>query len=123
MDFAARLAAERGASIAAVSVVTVPLELPLDSQLEEEEARAEEALDAAAAIAELYGVRVTGRLVRARHPGRAIVDEALGRQAEIIIMGAPRSDRRRRTIFSETVDFVLKHAPSRVMVAAGRRAA
>jgi basic amino acid/polyamine antiporter, APA family len=123
MDFAARLAAERGASIAAVSVVTIPLELPLDSQLEEEEARAEEALDAAAAIAELYGVKVTGRLVRARHPGRAIVDEALGRQAEIIIMGAPRSDRRRQTIFSDTVDFVLKHAPSRVMVAAGRRAA
>jgi basic amino acid/polyamine antiporter, APA family len=123
MDFAARLAAERGASIAAVSVVTIPLELPLDTRLEEEEAAADEALDRAAAIGELYGVDVTGRLVRARSAGRAIVDEAISRGSEIIVMGAPRRDRPRRAVFGDTVDFVLKNAPVRVMVAAGRKAA
>jgi nucleotide-binding universal stress UspA family protein len=41
--------------------------------------------------------------------------------AEIIVLGAPRG--RHRAIFGHTVDYVLKHAPSRVMVAAGRRAA
>jgi basic amino acid/polyamine antiporter, APA family len=122
IDLACRLATDRGASIAAVSVVVVPLELPLDTRLEEEEQRAYEALDAAAAIAELYGVNVTERLVRARHPGRAIVDEAVRRQSEIIVMGAPRAHGR-RAVFSDTVDFVLKHAPCRVMVAAGRKAA
>src|SRR6266516_3272950 len=76
IDLACRLAAERRASIALVSVITVPLELPLDTQLEAEEARADAALDAAAAIAELYGVDVTERIVRARSAGRAIVDEA-----------------------------------------------
>jgi APA family basic amino acid/polyamine antiporter len=123
MDLAARFATERGASIAAVSVVEVPLELPLDTRLEEEEAAADEALDRAAAIAELYGVDVTGRLVRARSAGRAIVDEAVRRGSEIILMGAPRRDRPRRAVFSDTVDFVLKNAPVRVMVAAGRKAA
>ncbi|HEY3017834.1 MAG TPA: universal stress protein [Gaiellaceae bacterium] len=123
VDFAARLASERRASIAAVSVVPVPLELPLDATLEDEEEEADAALDAAAAIAELYGVEVTQRLVRARNPGRAIVDEATSRSSEIIVMGAPRSDRPGRAVFSDTVDFVLKHAPCRVMVAAGRRAA
>jgi APA family basic amino acid/polyamine antiporter len=122
IDFACRLAADRGASIAALSVVVVPLELPLDTRLEEEEQRAYEALDSAAAIAELYGVNVTERLVRARHAGRAIVDDATRRQSEIIVMGAPRAEGR-RAVFSDTVDFVLKHAPCRVMVAAGRRAA
>jgi basic amino acid/polyamine antiporter, APA family len=122
IDFACRLAADRGATIAALSVVVVPLELPLDTRLEDEEQRAYEALDAAAAIAELYGVNVTERLVRARHPGRAIVDEAVRRQSEIIVMGAPRSEGR-RAVFSDTVDFVLKQAPCRVMVAAGRKAA
>jgi APA family basic amino acid/polyamine antiporter len=122
IDLASRLAADRGASIAAVSVVVVPLELPLDTRLEEEEKAADRALDAAAAIGELYGVPVTERLVRARHAGRAIVDEAISRQSEIIVMGAPRSEGR-RAVFSDTVDFVFKHAPSRVMVAAGRRAA
>jgi APA family basic amino acid/polyamine antiporter len=121
IDVASRLAAERRATIAAVSVVVVPLELPLETEIEEEELRAYEALDSAAAIAELYGVQVTERLVRARRAGRAIVDEAVRRQSEIIVMGAPRSGR--RGVFSDTVDFVLKHAPCRVMVVAGQKAA
>jgi APA family basic amino acid/polyamine antiporter len=122
IDLACRLAADRGASIAALSVIVVPLDQPLDTRLEEEERMADEALDVAAAIAELYGVKFTERLVRARHAGRAIVDEATRRQSEIIVMGAPRGGRG-RGVFSETVDFVLKHAPTRVMVVAGRMAA
>jgi nucleotide-binding universal stress UspA family protein len=47
------------------------------------------------------------------------VDEAERRQAEIIVMGAPRR-RARRGVFGGTTDFVLKHAPSRVMVVAAR---
>jgi APA family basic amino acid/polyamine antiporter len=123
IDFACRLAAERGSSIAAVSVVVVPLELPLDAELPEAEAEANKALDTAIAIGELYGVNVIGRLLRARSPGRAIVREAERRQAEIIVLGAPRLDRPQRAIFSETVDFILKNAPSRVMVVAGKKAA
>jgi APA family basic amino acid/polyamine antiporter len=122
IDFAARLATERRASIAALAVIVVPLELPLDSELPAEEKRVDMALDAANAIAELYGVNVTERLVRARSAGRAIVDEATRRHSEIIVMGAPRAERR-GGVFSDTVDFVLKHAPCRVMVAAGRKAA
>ncbi|HEU5278459.1 MAG TPA: universal stress protein [Gaiellaceae bacterium] len=122
IDLACRLAADRGASIAAVSVVVLPLELPLDTRLEDEERAADEALDVAAAIAELYGVNFTERLVRARHAGRAIVDEATRRQSEIIVMGAPRAGRGRAP-FSDAVDFVLKHAPCRVMVVAGQKAA
>jgi basic amino acid/polyamine antiporter, APA family len=121
VDVACRLAAERGSSIAAVAVVVVPLELPLDTRLDEDEARAYDVLDAARAIGELYGVDVRARIVRARSAGRAIVDEADRRQTEIIVMGAPRAER--RAVFSDTVDFVLKHAPCRVMVAAGRKAA
>src|SRR5438093_2306116 len=123
IDFACRLAAERGSSIAAVSVVVVPLELPLDAELPEAEAAANQALDSAVAIGELYGVDVIGRLLRARSPGRAIVREAERRQTEIIVIGAPRADRPQRAIFSETVDFILKNAPSRVMVVAGKKTA
>jgi APA family basic amino acid/polyamine antiporter len=122
LDLACRLATDRGATISAVSVVVVPLELPLDTRLEEEERRADDALDSAAAIAELYGVNFTERIVRARHAGRTIVDEAMRRQSEIIVMGAPRAGRAGGT-FSDTVDFVLKHALSRVMVVAGQKAA
>jgi APA family basic amino acid/polyamine antiporter len=121
MDVACRLAAERRSAIAAVSVIEVPMELPLDADLPEEEARANEQLDEARTIGDSYGVRVAARLVRARGAGRAIVDEADRRRTEIIVMGAPRRNTRaRRGIFGDTVDFVLKQAPCRVMVAASR---
>jgi basic amino acid/polyamine antiporter, APA family len=126
MDLACRLAAERRATIVAMTAIEVPLELPLDAYLPEDVAAANEQLDEARAIGESYGVNVITRLVRARNAGRAIVDEAARRHAEIIVMGGPRRVRLqagRRAIFGDTVDFVLKHAPCRVMVAAGRAAA
>jgi basic amino acid/polyamine antiporter, APA family len=126
MDVACRLARERRSRIIAVTVVEVPLELPLDAYLPDDVTEANEQLDEARAIGESYGVRVTTRLVRARNAGRAVVDEAYRRSAEIIVMGGPRRVRLQRgkpAIFGDTVDFVLKHAPCRVMVAAGRAAA
>jgi APA family basic amino acid/polyamine antiporter len=126
MDVACRLARERRSRIVAMTVVQVPLELPLDAYLPAEVEEADEQLDEARAIGESYGVSVTTRLVRARSAGRAIVDEAIRRNSEIIVMGGPRRVRLqsgRRAIFGDTVDFVLKHAPCRVMVAAARAAA
>jgi basic amino acid/polyamine antiporter, APA family len=122
MDFACRLAAERRASIVAVTAIQIPLELPLDTYLPEEVQEANEQLDEARAIGESYGVRVTGRIARTRNIGRAIVDEAVRRGSEVIVMAGPRRIRLqhgRRQIFGDSVDFVLRHAPCRVMVATG----
>jgi APA family basic amino acid/polyamine antiporter len=121
VEVAARLATERAGRIVLLRVIVVPLELPLDADLSEELAEADRMLDDARVIAAPYGVRVVERVVRARHAGRAIVEEAERRVSEIIVLGAPRG--RHRAIFGHTVDYVLKHAPCRVMVAAGRRAA
>jgi APA family basic amino acid/polyamine antiporter len=126
LDLACRLASERGGSIVALTVLEVPLELPLDAELPASaERKAHELLDEARAVGDAYGVPVVGRLVRARRAGRAIVEEAERRGSEIVVMGAPRHDehRRRGRIFGGTVDFVLKNAPCRVMVAAAPRAA
>src|SRR5947208_12194484 len=120
MDFACRLAAERRASIVAVTAIQVPLDLPLDTYLPDDVLEANAQLDEARAIGESYGGRVTGRIARTRNIGRAIVDEAIRRHAEIIVMAGPRRMRLqtgRRQIFGDSVDFVLRHAPCRVMVA------
>jgi APA family basic amino acid/polyamine antiporter len=126
VDLACRLASERRGTIVALTVLEVPLDLPLDAELPgHAERKANDLLDEARAIGDAYGVDVVGRLVRARSAGRAIVEEAERRHSEIVVMGAPRHDehRRRGRIFGGTVDFVLKNAPSRVMVAAAPRAA
>jgi basic amino acid/polyamine antiporter, APA family len=121
---AARLAAERGATIAAVRVLEVPLELPIDAALPGEEEEADVLLDEARALVEGYGVRAVPRLVRARRAGPAIVEEAAHRNAELVVVGAPRRKvRRGRPVFGSTVDHVLRASSSRVLVTAGKRAA
>jgi basic amino acid/polyamine antiporter, APA family len=120
MDFACRLAAERRASIVAVTAIQVPLDQPLDAVLSEDVEEANAQLDEARAIGDSYGVRVTGRIARTRNIGREIVDEAVRRDSEVIVMAGPRRvrlQRGRRQIFGDAVDFVLRHAPCRVMVA------
>jgi basic amino acid/polyamine antiporter, APA family len=120
---AARLAAERGARVAVVHVIEVPLDLPLDVLLPDAEAEADEILDQSTALVESYGIRAVARLLRARAAGPAIVAEADRRIAELVILGAPRPRMTRGRIFGRTVDYVLKHSRSRVLIAAGRRAA
>ena len=121
VEVAARLATERAGRIVLLRVIVIPLELPLDADLSEQLEEAHLLLDKARAIAEPYGVRVVERVVRERKAGRAIVAEAERRGAEIVVLGAPRGAH--RAIFGHTVDYVLKNAPCRVMVAAGRRVA
>ncbi len=120
---AARLADERRATVAIVHVVEVPLDLPLDVDLPDAFDEADEVLDNSAAIVESYGVRAVVRLLRARTAGPAIVEEADRRNAELIVLGAPRPRVSRGRIFGGTVDYVLKHSTTRVLIAAGRRAA
>jgi APA family basic amino acid/polyamine antiporter len=121
VDVAVRLATERAGTIVLLRVIVVPLELPLDADLGDQTEEANRLLDEATALAAGYGVRTVERVVRARHAGRAIVHEAERRGSEIVVLGAPRG--MHKAIFGKTVDYVLKYAPCRVMVAAGRRAA
>ena len=120
LDLACRLAAERRAQIIALSVIEVPLELPVDAPFVEEERIANDELDEAIAIGDTYGVKVVGRLVRGRNASTEIVREAERRGAEIIVLGSPRKSLvdRRRGVFGTTVDRVLRRAPCRVMIAA-----
>jgi APA family basic amino acid/polyamine antiporter len=120
---AARLAAERRATIAIVRVLEIPLDQPLDVRLDEEEAQANRDLDDAQALVESYGVRAVTRLVRARNAGRAIVEDVRHRNAELVVVGAPRRGRGGGPIFGSTVAYVLKASPTRVLVAGGKRAA
>jgi nucleotide-binding universal stress UspA family protein len=124
VDLACRLAAERRATVVAITVIEVPLHKPLDVELPEEEYGADLLLDEAKRIGDTFGVKVISRVVRARSFGRAVVDEANRRGSEIVVVGADRRDRglSKHALFSDTVDYILKHAPCRVLVAAARRA-
>ena len=96
----------------------------MTADLPAEEATANAELDEAVAIGGSYGVRVLTRIERAHAAGPAIVAEADARDAEVIVLGSPRRKltARQSAVFGKTVDYVLKHAHCRVLVAAGETA-
>jgi APA family basic amino acid/polyamine antiporter len=78
------------ATIEAVWIFVIPMSLPLDARLPEEQIKhARQALARARAVGEEYaGVRVATATVRTRRAGFAIVDEARRRGVEAIVLGA-----------------------------------
>jgi nucleotide-binding universal stress UspA family protein len=115
---AVKLAQERGAAVVAVHVIRVPLELPLDADLFDEEERAAASLADAAELGDDLGVKVEGRAVRARSIGEAIVQAAEETGADLIVLGSSPKWRRQSRFFSPTVDYVLRKAPAEVLVVA-----
>jgi nucleotide-binding universal stress UspA family protein len=118
LDLACRLAGARSGVITALAAVEVPPLLPLDAHMVDEEARAHQLLERASAITASYGVGVSTRRVRARDAGAAILEQAALTRCEIIVLGAPRKQSRRRgpSVFGSTVEHVLKRASCRVML-------
>ncbi|HET8652816.1 MAG TPA: universal stress protein [Gaiellaceae bacterium] len=115
---AIRLAEERGCALTVIHVIQVPLDKPIDADMDEAEERAEASLAEAKLLAAEHGVSVEAEVVRSRSIGEAIVDEAAAHASDLIVMGSAPRWRRQARFFSPTVDFVLRHAPSEVMVIA-----
>jgi APA family basic amino acid/polyamine antiporter len=139
MQTAGRLAAEEnedmgegGAVIEALWIFEVPMALPLDARVPDEELkRARRALARAKAVGEEYeGVEVATAVVRARRAGEAIVHEAKRRGVEAIVLAAEEKDSTRGgmvlggkagmrdTLVGETTRYVVNKAPCRVILTA-----
>jgi APA family basic amino acid/polyamine antiporter len=115
---AIKLAEERGGRIHALHVIRVPLDLPLEARMLEQEERASASLIDAKRLAAEHGVTIEGSTVRSRAIGEAIVETAREIGADLILLGSAPRWRRQSRFFSPTVDWVLRHAPCEVMVIA-----
>jgi APA family basic amino acid/polyamine antiporter len=110
--------AEDGGSVIALHVIRVPLDLPLDAPMSDEEERAAASIAEAQLLGADHGVVVEGSVIRARTLGQAIVDEAKRTDADLVVMGSAPRWRRQSRFFSPTVDYVLKTAPCEVLIVA-----
>jgi APA family basic amino acid/polyamine antiporter len=115
---AVKLARDAGADVEALHVIRVPLELPLDAELMDQEESAEASIAEAKLLGADHGVNVEGRTVRARSIGQAIVEEAQRSGADLIVLGSAPRWRRQSRFFSPTVEYVLKKAPGEVLIVA-----
>jgi APA family basic amino acid/polyamine antiporter len=115
---AVKLAQDHGAEVIALHAIRVPLELPLDAPMFEEEERAEASIAEAKLLGSDHGVRVEGVTIRTRSIGNSIVDQAKELGADLIVLGSAPRWRRQSRFFSPTVDYVLRKASSEVLIVA-----
>jgi APA family basic amino acid/polyamine antiporter len=115
---AVALAKERGAGVYALYAILVPLEYALDAPLHDLEEQAAESLAEAVLLGEEHEVHVEPLTVRARSIGKAIVEQAVESDADLIVLGSSPRWRRQSAFFSPTVDYVLRTAPCEVLVVA-----
>jgi nucleotide-binding universal stress UspA family protein len=114
------LAKDSGAEVQAVTVVRVPRRYALDGHgLPPDVAdRVAASMEEARLLGEDHGVEVRTEVLRARSIGHAIVEEAVKRDVDVIVLGSSPRWRRQSRFFSPTVDFVLRRAPCEVLVVA-----
>jgi len=116
IELACKIAKGAEGKIYVVHTIQVKRSLPLDAELEAEAHRAEEILSQAESIADEQDYEVETDLLQTREVGPAIVDEAMERGIDVIIMGT--SHRRRLGEFNlgGVIPYVLKNAPCDVIV-------
>ena len=101
----------------AVHVVEIDWTLPLDADIAGRSEEVQRVLDSAETVAEDSKVRLEPVLLQARDVGAAIVDEAIERDADLVVLGVPF-----RTRFGgdfaigRTIPYVLQNAPCAVWV-------
>ena len=113
---ACRLAKKDKGKIRAFYVITPKRTLPIDAEIEYETRKAEEILDRAEIVAEEQDYKLETDLMQAREAGPTIVDEAVERQVDLILVGISYKRRFGQFSLGSVVPYVLKNAPCRVIL-------
>ena len=113
---ACQIARQSHGEVRAIYVIEVKRALPLDADLPAEALRGEQVLDRAELVAEAWSQEIESELLQAREVGIAIVDEAISREADLILLGINYEKRFGEFSLGKTVPYVLKNAPCRVWI-------
>ena len=113
---ACRLAKQDKAEIIAVYVIWIDRTLPLDAEIDTEVKKAETVLDRMEGIASEQNCRLETDLLQARDPAPTIVDEAIEREVDLIVLATRYRERFGQFDLGRLIPQILKHAPCRVIL-------
>jgi basic amino acid/polyamine antiporter, APA family len=102
-------------TVDALYVIHVPSQLALDGPLDREEQLGRNVLEAASLIGKREGLNVRTTLLRTRHPGKTIVDEARRLQSEVVYLGTRHAPTAERAL-GPTARYLLAERPCRIIV-------
>lgn len=113
---ACRIAKRNKGTVHVVHVIEVKRSLPLDADLEPETSEGERILLEAEKVADEQDFQVEAELLQAREAGHAVVDEAVDRGADSIILGVDYKRPFGEFQLGRLTQYVLKNAPCLVWV-------
>ena len=116
VKLACDLAKKSKAKVHVVYVIEGKRSLPLDAVIESEIEKAEKVLTRAEEIAADRDCEVETDLIQAREVGPAIVDEAMEREVDLILMGVTYKKRFGTFSLGRVIPYVLEEAPCRVLL-------
>jgi len=116
VELACWIAKRNKAKLFVIYVIEVAREHPVDAALQTEIAKAEEVLDRAERIAEKMDFEAKTELLQAREAGPAVVDLAVQRGVDLILMGMGYKRKFGQFSLGSTTPYVLKNAPCNVMI-------
>jgi len=116
MRLACRLAKKSKGKILAVYVIKIKRALPIDAEIESEIEKAEYILDHIEIVAEEQDYEVDTDVLQARDAGPSIIDEAVERGIDLILMGVKYKRRFGQFSLGNVVPYVLKNSPCPVIL-------
>lgn len=116
IKLACNLAKKPKAKVYVVYIIEVERSLPLDAQIDSETEKAERVLTHAEDIAAEEDSDIDTDLLQAREAGPGIVDEAVEREVDLIVMGMGYKRHLGTFDLGKTVPHVLKEAPCKVLL-------
>jgi nucleotide-binding universal stress UspA family protein len=111
----ASIAKPAKAEVIGIHVIEVRWNLPLDAVLEPELDRGEELLASAKKLASQAGFDLDTELLQARDAAAAIVDTAVERKVDLVVLAMPYRRRMGRVYVGKTVENVYLNAPCAVL--------
>jgi nucleotide-binding universal stress UspA family protein len=111
---ACAMARKNKGKVYAVHVIEVKRSLPLDAELPDEANSGEALLTKAERAASEADFRIDGELLQARDAGHAIVDEAMERGVDLILMGTEHKAPTGEYQMGRVTQYVVKAAPCSV---------
>ncbi len=116
LALACHLAKRNKGRVFAVYVIEVARTLPLDAELTPEARLGEDILTRSEEVARALDFEVAGELLQARDAGHAIVDEAIERNVDAIILGMSYKRPLGEFQMGHIAQYVIKNAPCQVIV-------
>jgi len=116
MRLACWMAKRDKSKLYAMYVITIKRSLPLETEIESETRRAEDLLSRMENIADSEDCRLETDLLQARDVAPTVVDEAVDKEIDLILMGVKYKRRFGQFSLGSIVPEILKSAPCQVIL-------